>query len=101
MPSTSFILCSTRMTVRSPREPHDQIHHDPGLFRAHAGGRLVKQQQPRLARQRHADFERALLAMGERLARSLARDSDNPTSVQQFIGLFHQFAKPARGRHMS
>src|SRR6202030_4546968 len=28
-------------------ELHDQIHHDAGFLRTHAGSRLVKQQQPR------------------------------------------------------
>ena len=60
------------------RELHDQIHHDAGFLRAHAGGRLVKQQQSRPARERHRDFERTLLAMRQRLA-VRPRASDSPT----------------------
>src|SRR3569832_1278305 len=26
-------------------ELHDQVHHRPGFFRAHSGGRIIKQQQ--------------------------------------------------------
>ena len=64
-PSTSFILCSTRMIVRSARETYDKFHHVTRLLRAHAGGRFVEQQKLRLARQRNADLEGALLAMRE------------------------------------
>ena len=42
------------------------LHHLPGhmrLFRRHACGRLVKQQQPRLQADRHADLEPLLLAV--------------------------------------
>ena len=35
---------------------HDQVHHLHGFLGRHAGGRLVEQQQPRLARERHARF---------------------------------------------
>src|SRR5258708_33342623 len=46
-------------------EFHDQVHHPPGFFRAHSGGRLVKQQQPRPAGERPPGCKRALLAMGK------------------------------------
>src|SRR4029078_9195321 len=52
-------------------ELHDQVHHGPGFLRTHSCGRLVQQEQTRSARQRHPDFERALLAMRKRLRRSL------------------------------
>jgi hypothetical protein len=50
MPITSFILCSTRITVRSVRQRLDQVHHHRGLLGRHAGGGLVHQQQLRVGR---------------------------------------------------
>ena len=46
-------------------ERADQLGHVVGLLIAHAGGRLVQQQQFRLAGERDADFHDALVAMAE------------------------------------
>ena len=46
-------------------QPADQLRDLVGLLVAHAGGRLVEQQQMRLQRQRHRDLGGALVAMGE------------------------------------
>src|SRR5216684_1119122 len=82
------------------RQLHDEIHHDAGFFRAHPGGRLIKQQQPRPARQRHSNFERALLTVRECLRRSSARLPQSDQR-QQFIGLFGQLGEPgARPPHI-
>ena len=43
----------------------DQLRDLVGLLVAHAGGRLVEQQQMRLQRQRHRDLGGALVAMRE------------------------------------
>ena len=40
-------------------------HHAGGFVRTHAGHRLVEQKEPRPRRQRHGDFELALLAVTE------------------------------------
>ena len=43
----------------------DQVDHVLGLGVAHAGGRLVEQQQARLEAERHRDFDDALVAVRE------------------------------------
>ena len=43
----------------------DQLRDVIGFLIAHAGGRLVEQQKPRLERERHHDFGGALVAMRE------------------------------------
>ena len=44
----------------------DLLDRALGLGRAHAAGRLVEQQQPRLGNHRHADLEQRHVAVGER-----------------------------------
>ena len=41
-----------------------------GFSRAHAAGRLVEQQQPRLGNQRHPDLEQRDIAIGQRSGRT-------------------------------
>ena len=65
MPMTSFILCSTRISVRVCGEAQDEVHHLSRLLGAHPGGRLVEEQEARAGGERHGDLQRALLAMGE------------------------------------
>ena len=45
--------------------PADERDHVRGLRARHAGGRLVEQDDVGAGGQRHADFERALLGIGE------------------------------------
>ena len=63
--STMSMSCSMTMTVSDARNGGDQRVHARGLFRAHAGGRLVEQQHLRLAGERQRDFELALAAVAE------------------------------------
>src|ERR1700754_1034171 len=49
------------------REFDDEIHHHARFFGAHTGRGLIQQQQPRIGRQRHADFQRTLLAVSQLL----------------------------------
>src|SRR3954469_21747206 len=53
-------------------EPEDQVHHGAGLLRAHAGGRLVEEEKPRVAGEGHRDLEAALVAVGQVLDRVVA-----------------------------
>src|SRR3954471_12732442 len=53
-------------------EPEDQVHHGARLLRAHAGGRLVEEEKPRVAGERDGDLEAALVAVGEVLDRVVA-----------------------------
>ena len=46
-------------------QPADELGDLVGLLVAHAGGRLVEQQQARLERQRHRDLGGALVAVRE------------------------------------
>ena len=41
----------------------DLVDHPPAFFGAHAGGRLVEQQQLRIEHQRQCDIEQLLIAM--------------------------------------
>ena len=43
----------------------EHLHHARGLFRPHAGHRLVEQQKPRPGRERHGDFKLPVLAVAE------------------------------------
>ena len=49
------------LAVQFPDELGDVV----GFLIAHAGGRFIEQQQPRLERERHHDFGGALVAMRE------------------------------------
>src|SRR5215471_13255152 len=46
-----------------PFDRHQQLAGDASLFEAHSGGRFVEQEQPRLARESHGDFEPLLLTV--------------------------------------
>src|SRR5262249_41229296 len=48
-----------------PFDRHQQLAGDASLFEAHSGGRFVEQEQPRLARESHGDFEPLLLTVGQ------------------------------------
>ena len=58
--------CSISSMARWPLKPLQEADHALRFLDAHAGHRLVEQQQPRIARQRHGDLELALLAVAER-----------------------------------
>ena len=54
---------STMVRLLSLVQPADQLGDLVGLLVAHAGGRLVEQQEARLERQRHRDLGGALVAV--------------------------------------
>jgi len=64
---TTRISCSisTIVSFCSRCQLTDQLGDVVGFLVAHAGGRLVEQQEPRLERQRHHDLGGALVAMGQ------------------------------------
>ena len=70
-------------------EPRDQLHHHARLFRAHAGRRLVEQQQLRPARQRHGDLKRPLLPVRQLRNHAVAA-IQKPDGPQQLAGLLHE-----------
>ena len=57
--------CSIRISVTSPVEREQHLRELHPLAAREAGGRLVEHHQLRLARQRHADLELALLPVRE------------------------------------
>ena len=57
-----------------------------GLARAHAAGRLIEQQQPRLRDQRHADLEQRDVAVGERSGLPL-RERGQPDLLENALDL--------------
>ena len=63
-------------------DPPHQLHGVVRLGRAHAGGRLVETEQLRLGRERDADLEIALLAVGE-IGGELARLVEQPDRVER------------------
>ena len=63
MPNTSFILCSTRITVRSADSFHDQVHHAARFFRRHASGGFIEQHKAWPTGKCHRHLEAALLAV--------------------------------------
>ena len=58
--------CSTSRTAWLAASLRDELDHFQRLFRAHAGKRLVEQQELRLGSQTHGDLELALLAVAQR-----------------------------------
>ena len=76
--NTASMSCSTRMKVQWPRSDWDQLAHLPGLLGVGAGHRLVEQQQPRPAGQRHAEFELALWPC-DSVATTCSKTSPSPT----------------------
>ncbi len=62
---TSFILCSTRTTVRPAASSRISTHRLIRLLGTHARGGLVEEEQDRLGGQGDGDLEMALLAVRE------------------------------------
>src|SRR6185312_1305520 len=62
----------------------DELHRLGGLGAAHAGGRLVEQDDAGAAGDRHADLERALLRVGKRARRHL-RAAPQADLVEHFV----------------
>ena len=76
-------------------QPADQLGDVVGFLVAHAGGRLVEQQQPRLERERHHDLGGALIAVRQ--------FADEPVGLagqarqrQQFVDARGDFAASSR-----
>ncbi len=67
------------------RQRFEELHQVGPLGGRQAGGRLVEQDQPRRAGQRHADLELALLAVRERCDR-LVGDAGQADLLEQFVG---------------
>ena len=57
--------CSTMIRVHCALIGASKVAGHPPLLRAHAGGRLVEQQELGPERQRHGDLEPLLLAVAE------------------------------------
>ena len=76
-------------------QPADQLGDVVGFLVAHAGGRLVEQQQARLQGQRHHDLGRALIAVGQ-LAHQPVGLAGEPALLQQLAdALARSPASPA------
>ena len=56
---------STIVSLLSLMQPANELGDFVGLLVAHAGRRLVKQQQARVKRKRHHDLSCALVAVGQ------------------------------------
>ena len=74
----------------------DEVHHVRGLVRVHPRGRFVEQQQFRLGRERAADLQPPLFAIGE-IARQHVAASAQPDEVQQAQRLLVRRALVAHG----
>ena len=74
-------------------QPMDEVGHGLGLARIHAGGRLVEEQQVRLAGERPGDLQAALIAIGQVLGQQVAlplqtAEPQQPAGLSDGIGLF-------------
>ncbi|CAM5688113.1 hypothetical protein SGLAM104S_03389 [Streptomyces glaucescens] len=80
--------CSmTRTAMPLSRIAEDQFLGGPGLLRVHAGGRLVEEEQARLARQRPGDLQLALLTVGQ-VAGEVVGLGGETGELQEFHGPF-------------
>jgi hypothetical protein len=79
------------------RQAGDQRDHPLGFGRRHARGRLVEQQQIGVARQRHGNFQLALLAVGQRMHRPVDAAREMHRGEHR-LGAAHEVRPPAH-RH--